>query len=87
MTVLSVNVTLPVPVRAGTGPSRVKVAPPSVDRSTTKPVSLLALSRQVNATRVGPACGAAASWLGAAGAFTPTSGDDDLAETFGNAPP
>ncbi|GAO04618.1 hypothetical protein PSR1_03513 [Anaeromyxobacter sp. PSR-1] len=79
----SVNVTVPVLLRAG-GADRYAKLPPSTERSRTKYASLVALSRQVSATD-GPAARVATTLVGAcggAGTGPPTGADTDSPAAF-----
>ena len=84
-TVVSTHVVLPVLFRGGATAIWVKLTP-SVDRWTMKPVSVVALSRQVRLT-CGPACSVAVRLVGAAGALTPAVADTDWAVICGNSAP
>ena len=86
MTPASTQVTLPVPTRAGAVPTCVKDVPPSVERWMTKPVSVVALSRQVRLT-FGPAWTLAARLVGAAAPLMAAVDDTDVTVIPGNSPP
>ena len=68
VTAVSVKVTVPVEASAGVVPIWVKLTP-SVERSTTKLLSVVALSFQLKLT-LGPVCREAVRVVGAAGGVT-----------------